>query len=87
MRRTVLRDGRPPELSVEELAVPEDLLRAGPGFLGAEDLLERVWGENADPCIDTVTVTIGRRRELGAPTAVTTTPEVGHRMADAPEVG
>ncbi|WP_435187422.1 response regulator transcription factor [Streptomyces sp. bgisy126] len=85
VRRTVLRDGRPLELSVKEFAVLEALLRASPGFLSAEDLLEQVWDENADPFTNTVTVTVGRlRRKLGGPPVITTTTGVGYRITDAP---
>lgn len=63
---------------------PEALLRAGPGFLSAEQLLEQVWDENADPFTNTVTVTIGRlRRKPGAPPVITTTPGVGYRITAA----
>ncbi|MFF1648853.1 response regulator transcription factor [Streptomyces sp. NPDC058240] len=87
VRRTAVRDGRPLELSVKEFAVLEALLCAGPGFLSAEDLLEQVWDENADPFTNTVTVTVGRlRRKLGGPPVITTTPGVGYRIADAPAV-
>jgi DNA-binding response OmpR family regulator len=80
--RTVIRDGRPVNLSVKEFGVLEALLRASPGFVSAEDLLEQVWDENADPFTNTVTVTIGRlRRKLGEPTAILTTPGVGYRIA------
>jgi hypothetical protein len=49
----------------------------------AEDLLEQVWDEHADPFTSTVTVTIGRlRRKLGDPPLLTTTPTVGYRIAD-----
>ncbi|SEE03484.1 response regulator transcription factor [Streptomyces sp. TLI_105] len=85
VHRTVLRDGRPLALSVKEFAVLEALLRASPGFLSAEDLLEQVWDENADPFTNTVTVTVGRlRRKLGGPPVITTTTGVGYRIADAP---
>jgi len=80
--RTVTRDGRRVNLSVKEFGVLEALLRASPGFLSAEDLLEQAWGENADPFTNTVTVTIGRlRRKLGEPPAITTAPGVGYRIA------
>jgi DNA-binding response OmpR family regulator len=80
--RTVTRDGRRVNLSVKEFGVLEALLRASPGFLSAEDLLEQAWDENADPFTNTVTVTIGRlRRKLGEPPAITTTPGVGYRIA------
>ncbi|MEU7028017.1 response regulator transcription factor [Streptomyces sp. NPDC046275] len=83
--RTVLRDGRPLELSVKEFAVLEALLRASPGFLSAEDLLEQVWDENADPFTNTVTVTVSRlRRKLGGPPVITTTPGIGYRIPDVP---
>ncbi|MEV7568876.1 response regulator transcription factor [Streptomyces tanashiensis] len=79
--RTAHRDGRPLALSVKEFAVLEALLRASPGFLSAEDLLEQVWDENADPFTNTVTVTIGRlRRKLGGPPVITTTTGVGYRI-------
>ncbi|BAU87160.1 two component transcriptional regulator [Streptomyces laurentii] len=88
VRRTVLRDGRPLDLSVKEFAVLEALLRASPGFLSAEGLLEQVWDENADPFTHTVTVTVGRlRRKLGGPPVITTTPGVGYRIADGPQRG
>ncbi|NUT98868.1 MAG: response regulator transcription factor [Saccharothrix sp.] len=82
-RRTATRDGVPLALSVKEFAVLEALLRAWPGFLSAEALLEQVWDEHADPFTNTVTVTVGRlRRKLGTPQAIATTPGVGYRMAE-----
>jgi DNA-binding response OmpR family regulator len=85
LRRTVTRDGRQLDLSVKEFAVLEALLHASPAFLSAEDLLEQVWDEHADPFTNTVTVTIGRlRRKLGDPPVITTTPSVGYRITDPP---
>jgi DNA-binding response OmpR family regulator len=85
VRRTVTRDGRHLDLSVKEFGVLEALLRAAPAFLSAEDLLEQVWDEHADPFTNTVTVTIGRlRRKLGGPPAIATTPGVGYRVVDPP---
>jgi DNA-binding response OmpR family regulator len=82
LRRTVSRDGRQVDLSVKEFGVLEALLRAAPAFLRAEDLLEQVWDEHADPFTNTVTVTIGRlRRKLGEPSVIATTPSVGYRIA------
>jgi DNA-binding response OmpR family regulator len=82
LRRTVIREGRVLELSVKEFALLEALLRASPGFLSAERLLEQVWDEHADPFTNTVTVTVGRlRRKLGAPPIITTTPGIGYRIA------
>ncbi|WP_129787683.1 response regulator transcription factor [Promicromonospora panici] len=81
VRRTVVRDGRQLGLSVKEFAVLHALLRATPGFISAERLLEQVWDEHTDPFTNTVTVTIGRlRRKLGAPPVIATTPGVGYRI-------
>jgi DNA-binding response OmpR family regulator len=58
-------------------------MRASPGTLSAEQLLEKVWDEHADPFTQTVRVTIGRlRRKLGDPPVIETTPNVGYRLAD-----
>jgi DNA-binding response OmpR family regulator len=82
VHRTAVRDGRRLDLSVKEFALLQALMRASPGFLSAEQLLEQVWDENADPFTNTVTVTIGRlRRKLGEPPVITTTPGVGYRLA------
>ncbi|MBP2706244.1 response regulator transcription factor [Microbispora sp. RL4-1S] len=82
VRRTAVRDGRQLDLSVKEFAVLEALLRASPGFLSTETLLERVWDENADGFTNTVTVTVGRlRRKLGDPPVIATARGVGYRIA------
>jgi DNA-binding response OmpR family regulator len=82
LRRSALRDGAPLELSVKELAVLEALMKASPGFLSAEALLEQVWDENADPFTKTVQVTISRlRRKLGEPQVIETLPGVGYRIS------
>jgi DNA-binding response OmpR family regulator len=87
LRRTVTRDGRQLDLSVKEFGVLEALLRATPAFLRAEDLLEQVWDEQADPFTNTVTVTIGRlRRKLGDPPVITTTPGIGYRITVAADL-
>ncbi|HEY4095957.1 MAG TPA: response regulator transcription factor, partial [Baekduia sp.] len=84
LRHTVTRDGKPLDLSAKEFALLEALLRVSPAYLSAEDLLERVWDEHADPFSNAVAVTIGRlRRKLGEPPVITTTPRVGYRIAGA----
>jgi DNA-binding response OmpR family regulator len=81
LRRIASRDGRHLELSVKEFGVLEALLLAAPAFLRAEDLLEQVWDEQADPFTNTVTVTIGRlRRKLGDPPVLVTKPGIGYRL-------
>jgi DNA-binding response OmpR family regulator len=83
LRRTAIRDGRLLGLSVNEFGVLEALLRASPAYLRAEDLLEQVWDERADPFTNAVTVTISRlRRKLGDPPVITTMPRVGYRIAN-----
>jgi DNA-binding response OmpR family regulator len=68
--------------SVREFAVLESLLRASPGFLSAETLLDQVWDENAGRFTDTVAVTTGRlRRKLGDPPVIAAAPGVGYRIA------
>ncbi|MFI6003304.1 response regulator transcription factor [Streptomyces sp. NPDC051366] len=82
VRRTVTRESLPVDLSAREFSLLEALLDASPAFLSAEDLLERVWDEHADPFTNTVAVTISRlRRKLGSPQVITTTPGVGYRIA------
>jgi DNA-binding response OmpR family regulator len=81
LHHTVTRDGAPCDLSPREFAVLEALLRAAPAVLSAEDLLEQVWDESADPFTKTVQVTIGRlRRRLGDPPVIETVPGAGYRI-------
>ena len=80
--RSATRDGRLLDLSVKEMAVLEALMQASPAYLSAEDLLERVWDEMADPFTKTVQVTIGRlRRKLGEPAVIETLQRAGYRIA------
>jgi DNA-binding response OmpR family regulator len=80
-RRRVSRAGRPVPLSRKELGVLEELLVADGAVVSAEDLLERVWDENADPFTRTVTVTLGRlRSKLGEPDPIETVVGSGYRL-------
>ncbi|HLN16121.1 MAG TPA: response regulator transcription factor [Acidimicrobiales bacterium] len=79
-RRRASRGGRPLSLTKKELGVLEVLLVADGAVVSAEDLLERVWDEHADPFSRTVTVTLGRlRRKLGPPDAIETVVGSGYR--------
>jgi DNA-binding response OmpR family regulator len=81
-RHAASRSGRPLDLSVKEFGVLEALMRAAPAFLSAENLLEQVWDENADPFTNAVFITIGRlRRKLGEPPVIETRPGVGYRIS------
>jgi DNA-binding response OmpR family regulator len=80
-RRRVSRAGRPLSLTRKEMGILEELLAADGGVVSAEDLLERVWDENADPFTRTVTVTVGRlRRKLGEPDPIDTVVGSGYRL-------
>jgi DNA-binding response OmpR family regulator len=86
LRHSASRYGRPLDLSPKEFAVLEALMRAQPGVLSAEDLLEQVWDEHADPFTRTVGVTISRlRRRLGDPPVIETIPSVGYRVSGDPD--
>ena len=81
-RRRASRGGRPLSLTRKELAVLEELLVADGAVVSAEDLLERVWDENADPFTRTVTVTLARlRRKLGEPELIETVVGSGYRLS------
>jgi DNA-binding response OmpR family regulator len=78
-RRRVTRAGRELSLTRKELGVLEVLLAADGAVVSAEELLERVWDENADPFTRTVAVTIGRlRRKLGEPDVIETVVGTGY---------
>jgi DNA-binding response OmpR family regulator len=80
-RRRATRAGRELSLTRKELGVLEELLAADGAVVSAEELLERVWDENADPFTRTVTVTLTRlRRKLGEPDAIETVVGAGYRM-------
>ncbi|HWO67085.1 MAG TPA: response regulator transcription factor [Umezawaea sp.] len=80
-RRTAFRAGRRLDLSPKEFALLECLL-ASPGLvLSAEELLERVWDEAADPFTSAVKHTVHRlRAKLGDPPVITTVREGGYRV-------
>ena len=87
--RVAFRDGRRLDLSPKELAVLECLLAAACGGTGrvvsAEELLDRVWDEAADPFTTAVKTTIRRlRAKLGDPPVIHTVCEGGYCLGDAP---
>jgi DNA-binding response OmpR family regulator len=80
-RRAAWRDGRRLDLSPKELAVLELLLAACGRVVSAEELLERVWDEAADPFSTSVKVTVSRlRAKLGEPPVIETVPRAGYRV-------
>ncbi|NUR88276.1 MAG: response regulator transcription factor [Nonomuraea sp.] len=80
-RRAAFRAGRRLELSPKEFGLLECLL-ASPGLvLPAEELLERVWDEAADPFTSAVKHTMHRlRAKLGDPPVIETIREAGYRI-------
>ena len=80
-RRVAERGGRRLDLSPREFAVLECLLAAGGRVVSAEELLDRVWDEMADPFTTAVKSTIRRLRgKLGDPPVVETVREGGYRI-------
>ena len=66
-RHSVSRAGTPLRLTPKEFGVLEYLMTRPGHVVPAEELLEHVWDENADPFTETVRVTVGTlRRKLGA---------------------
>jgi DNA-binding response OmpR family regulator len=80
-RRQASRGDRELSLTRKELGVLEVLLGADGAVVSAEELLERVWDENADPFTRTVVVTLTRlRRKLGEPEVIETVVGAGYRL-------
>src|SRR4051795_13016539 len=80
-RREVRRAGRLIELTPKEFGVLEALMAAGGDVLSAEDLLLRVWDEQADPFTHTVRMTVMTlRRKLGEPAGIVTVNGAGYRV-------
>jgi len=80
-RRVACRGGRRLDLSPKEFAVLECLLASAGRVVPAEELLERVWDEMADPFTTTVKTTIRRLRvKLGGPPVIRTVREGGYQL-------
>jgi DNA-binding response OmpR family regulator len=80
-RRVAVRAGRRLPLTTKEFGVLECLLAAEGRPVSAEELLERVWDEAADPFTSTVKTTIRRLRgKLGDPPMIETIRESGYRI-------
>jgi DNA-binding response OmpR family regulator len=85
-RRSASRGGRELDLGPKEFGVLELLLAAQGRVVSAEELLERVWDEMADPFTTAVKVTISRlRRKLGDPPVIETIAQAGYRIPGDPE--
>jgi DNA-binding response OmpR family regulator len=85
--RAAFRAGRRLPLSAKEFAVLEHLLTHAGRVVSAEELLERVWDEAADPFTTAVKQTMYRlRAKLGDPPVIDTVRDGGYRIGepDAP---
>jgi DNA-binding response OmpR family regulator len=80
-RRTASRAGHRLDLAPKEFGVLEVLLAAGGRTVSAEELLERVWDETADPFTNAVKITMSRlRTKLGDPPVIETLAKRGYRI-------
>ena len=80
-RRCAQRAGRPIALRPKEFGVLELLLAAQGRVVSAEELLERVWDEAADPFTGAVKITVSRLRgKLGDPPVIHTVAKAGYRI-------
>ena len=80
-RHAVARAGRPVDLTPKEFAVLEALMEAGGAVVSNDELVQRVWDENADPWTNSVRMSVLRlRRKLGDPQVVHTVKGAGYRV-------
>jgi len=80
-RHVAFRAGRRLDLSPKEFGLLECLLAAAGRVVSAEELLDRVWDEAADPFTTTVKTTMRRLRgKLGEPPVIETVREAGYRI-------
>ena len=78
-RRTASRAGRPLDLSPKEFGVLEVLITSKGRAVSAEELLERVWDEAADPFTNAVKIAVSRlRTKLGDPPIIETVAKRGY---------
>ncbi|MFD1048423.1 winged helix-turn-helix domain-containing protein, partial [Kibdelosporangium lantanae] len=78
------RNGQRLELAHKEFGVLEVLLAAQGRIVSAEELLERVWDEQADPFTNAVKITVSRlRTKLGDPPVIQTVAKAGYRIGDS----
>ena len=80
-RHLAERAGKDLALTRKEFGVLQVLLSANGRVVSTEELLEKVWDENADPFTNVVRVTIMTlRRKIGDPPLIQTVPGVGYKI-------
>ncbi|MEV0393025.1 response regulator transcription factor [Polymorphospora rubra] len=83
-RHAASLDGDALHLTRKEFGVLEYLMTRPGHVVSAEELLEHVWDENADPFTQTVRVTVGTlRRKLGPGQLIETVVGRGYRLKEA----
>jgi DNA-binding response OmpR family regulator len=84
----ITRHGKELVLTMKEFGVLEYLMVSAGRVVSAEELLEHVWDEHADPFTETVRVTVGTlRRKLastGEPSPIETVIRKGYRLRAEP---
>jgi DNA-binding response OmpR family regulator len=82
-RRTATRGSKTLVLTPKEFGILELLLASKGRAVSAEELLERVWDEAADPFTNAVKITISRLRgKLGDPPIIETVAKRGYRICE-----
>lgn len=82
-RHEARRGDRRLPLTRKEFGTLEVILAAGGRVVSAEELLERVWDEAADPFTNAIRITVMTlRRKLGDPPLIETVIGVGYRLCD-----
>jgi len=80
-QRRAFRGNQRLELAPKEFGVLELLLASRGRIVSAEELLERVWDEAADPFTSAVKITVSRlRAKLGDPPVIETVAKSGYRI-------
>jgi DNA-binding response OmpR family regulator len=80
-KRRALRGNKQLDLSPKEFGLLELLLASQGRTVSAEEMLERVWDEAANPFSSAVKVTLSRlRAKLGDPPVIETVAKSGYRI-------
>jgi DNA-binding response OmpR family regulator len=80
-KRNVRRGEQELRLTRKEFGVLEQLMLEPGAVVSAEQLLEKVWDEHADPFTNAIRITMQTlRRKLGEPSVIETVIGVGYRM-------
>ena len=80
-QRRAYRGDQPPGLTPKEFGVLELLVTSRGRIVSAEELLERVWDDTADPFTNAVKITMSRlRTKLGDPPVIDTAARSGYRI-------